>query len=161
MKSIKTPNQPAYHQSTLWPLEVWVRGLYNSWWFCAHKLSMFIYLSMGISSHVSWILRRFNKHLKFSNLKPVYSDPLSLCQILSPREKCLQKRNQKTIFFFFLFFFSSDIHPQRRSFEHRICAQTQDLQIFKMFNMSQMNPKEAFHNTEYSVQLPYIAGHSL
>jgi len=29
--------------------------------------------------------------------------------------------------------------------------------------MSQMNPKEAFHNTAYSVQqqLPYIAGHSL
>jgi len=27
--------------------------------------------------------------------------------------------------------------------------------------MSQMNPKEVFHNTAYSVQLPYIAGHSL
>ena len=26
--------------------------------------------------------------------------------------------------------------------------------------MSQMNPKEVFHNTGYSVQLPYIAGHS-
>ena len=24
-----------------------------------------------------------------------------------------------------------------------------------------MNPKEVFHNTAYSVQLPYIAGHSL
>ena len=47
------------------------------------------------------------------------------------------------------------------SFERRICAQTQDLQIFKKFNMSQMNPKEVFHNTAYSVQLPYIAGHSL
>jgi len=23
-----------------------------------------------------------------------------------------------------------------------------------------MNPKEVFHNTAYSVQLPYIAGHS-
>ena len=44
------------------------------------------------------------------------------------------------------------------SFERRICAQTQDLQIFKKFNMSQMNPKEAFNNTAYSVQLPYIAG---
>ena len=42
------------------------------------------------------------------------------------------------------------------SFEHRICAQTQDLQIFKKFNLSQMNPKEVFHNTAYSVQLPYI-----
>ena len=28
------------------------------------------------------------------------------------------------------------------------------------FNMSQMNPKEVFHNTAHSVQLPYIAGHS-
>ena len=46
-------------------------------------------------------------------------------------------------------------------FERRICAQTQNLQIFKKFNMSQMNPKEIFHNTAYSVQLPYIAGHSL
>ena len=46
MKSIKTPNHPDYHWSTLWPLEVWVRGLYNSWWFCVHKLSTFIYLSM-------------------------------------------------------------------------------------------------------------------
>ena len=29
--------------------------------------------------------------------------------------------------------------------------------------MSQMNPKEekAFHNTAYSVQIPYKAGHSL
>ena len=27
--------------------------------------------------------------------------------------------------------------------------------------MSQMNPKEEFHNTAYSVQLPYIAGHSI
>ena len=26
--------------------------------------------------------------------------------------------------------------------------------------MSQMNPKEALHNTAYSVQLPYIAGRS-
>ena len=25
MKSIKTPNHPAYHWSTLWPLEVWTR----------------------------------------------------------------------------------------------------------------------------------------
>ena len=30
-----------------------------------------------------------------------------------------------------------------------------------MCNMSQMNPKAVFHNTVYSVQLPYIAGHSL
>ena len=27
--------------------------------------------------------------------------------------------------------------------------------------MSQLNPKEVFHNTAYSVQLPYIAGHSI
>ena len=49
MKSIKTPNHPAYHWITLWPLEVWVPGLYNSWWFCVHKLSMFIYLSMNLT----------------------------------------------------------------------------------------------------------------
>ena len=53
------------------------------------------------------------------------------------------------------------IYPQSRSFERRICTQTQDLQIFKKINMSQMNPKEVFHNTGYSVQLPYIAVHSL
>ena len=45
--------------------------------------------------------------------------------------------------------------------EHRHCAQTQDLQIFKKRNMSQMNPKEVVHNTAYLAQLPYIAGHSL
>ena len=39
--------------------------------------------------------------------------------------------------------------------------QTQDLQIFRNFDMSQMNRKEVFHNTVYSVHLPYIAGHSL
>ena len=46
MKSIKTPNHPAYHWSTLWPLEVWVRGLYNSWWYFAFisYLCLFIYL---------------------------------------------------------------------------------------------------------------------
>ena len=33
------------------------------------------------------------------------------------------------------------------SFERRICVQTQDLQIFKKFYKSQMNPKEAFQNT--------------
>ena len=48
-----------------------------------------------------------------------------------------------------------------RSFERRICAQTQDVQIFKKCYMSQMNSKDVFHNTAYSVQLPFIAGHSL
>ena len=42
--------------------------------------------------------------------------------------------------------------PQIRSFERRICSQTQDLQIFKKFHMSQMNPKEVFHNIAYSAQ---------
>ena len=45
--------------------------------------------------------------------------------------------------------------------EHRHCAQTQDLQIFKKFDTSQMNPKEVVHNTAYSVQLLSIAGLSL
>ena len=48
-----------------------------------------------------------------------------------------------------------------RYVERRICAQTQDLYIFEKFNMSQMNEKEVFPNIAYSVQLPYIAGHSL
>ena len=52
-------------------------------------------------------------------------------------------------------------YPPPKSFERRISAQTRDLHILKKFNMSQMNPKEVFHNTAYSVQLPYIAGHSL
>jgi len=57
---------------------------------------------------------------------------------------------------------TNDLYVQIRSFERRICTQTQDLQIFKKFNMSQTkNPKEVFHNTAYSVQLSYIAGHSL
>ena len=33
---------------------------------------------------------------------------------------------------------------QNRSFERRICGQIQYLQIFKKFNMSQMNPKKSF-----------------
>ena len=33
--------------------------------------------------------------------------------------------------------------------------------IIITFYMSQMNPKEFRHNTTYSVQLPYIAGHAL
>ena len=53
--------------------------------------------------------------------------------------------------------FPSNIYSILYGFERRICAQTQDLQIFKKFYMCQMNPKEVFHNTAYSVQLPYIA----
>ena len=34
-------------------------------------------------------------------------------------------------------------------------------ETYKMFYMSQMNPKQIFHNTKFSLQLPYIAGHSL
>ena len=49
-------------------------------------------------------------------------------------------------------------NPQSMSFERRIYAQTQDLQIFKKFYMSQMNLKQFVHNTAYSVQLHYIAG---
>ena len=63
--------------------------------------------------------------------------------------------------FYFLNMFLYMTSVQSRSFELRIYAQTQDLQIFKKFNMSRMNPKEVFNNTAYSVQLPYIAGHSL
>ena len=46
MKSIKTPNHPTYHWSALWPLEVRVRGLYNSLHYFAYisYLCLFIYL---------------------------------------------------------------------------------------------------------------------
>ena len=56
---------------------------------------------------------------------------------------------------------SEKVSTQKYDFERRLCAQTQDLQIFKKFYRSQMNPKEFVHNTAYSVQLPYIAGQSL
>ena len=41
-------------------LEVWVRGLYNSWWFCVHQLFMFIYLSMllYIGKRIAEVLQR-------------------------------------------------------------------------------------------------------
>ena len=35
------------------------------------------------------------------------------------------------------------------------------LKLFKKFYMSQLKPQEAFDNTVYSVQLPYIVSHSL
>jgi len=54
-----------------------------------------------------------------------------------------------------------NISTKKYDFERRLCAQIQDLQIFKKFYMSQMKPKEFVHNAAYSVQLPYIAGHSL
>ena len=38
--------------------------------------------------------------------------------------------------------FPSNIYSILYGFERRICAQTQDLQIFKKFYMCQMNPKE-------------------
>ena len=52
------------------------------------------------------------------------------------------------------------------SFERRICAQAQDLQIFKKFNMSQMNPKEVFHSilsstTLHCRSLPLMKDHLL
>ena len=60
----------------------------------------------------------------------------------------------------FLIFYNN-VSNQKYDFERRLCAQTQDLQILKKFYMPQMNPKEFVHKTAYSVQLPYIAGHSL
>ena len=53
------------------------------------------------------------------------------------------------------------VSTKKYDFERRLCAQTRDLQIFKKFYMSQMNPKGFVHNTAYSVQLPYKAGLSL
>ena len=56
---------------------------------------------------------------------------------------------------------SENVSTQKYDFERRLCAQPQDLQVFKKFYMSQMNPKEFVHNTAYSVYIPYIAGLSL
>ena len=33
--------------------------------------------------------------------------------------------------------------------------------VYKSLQISKTNSKEVFHNTAYSVQLPYRAGHSL
>ena len=52
------------------------------------------------------------------------------CQVVSGLKKLIMKT-----------------YPPQSSFVRPICAQTQDLQIFKGFDMSQMNPKEVFHNT--------------
>ena len=46
-------------------------------------------------------------------------------------------------------------------FERRLCAETQLLFIIKTFYMSHMNPKKFLHNNTLSVQLPYIAGHTV
>ena len=46
-------------------------------------------------------------------------------------------------------------------FESRLCVQTQWLYIVETFYMSQMKLNEFVHNTAFSAQLPYIAGHSL
>ena len=48
---------------------------------------------------------------------------------------------------------SENVSTQKYDFERRLWAQTQDLQIFKKFYMSQWNPKEFVHNTAYSLQL--------
>ena len=68
LKSIKTPNHPAYHWSTLWPLEVWVRRLYNSWGFCAHKLFMFIYLHIKIQWNILIIENYYVNYQNLQNL---------------------------------------------------------------------------------------------
>jgi len=56
---------------------------------------------------------------------------------------------------------SENVFTQKYDFERRLCAQTQDLLIFKKLYMSQMNPKEVVHKIAYSVKLPYITGLSL
>ena len=56
---------------------------------------------------------------------------------------------------------SQNVSAQKDDFESRLCNQTHWLYIVETFFMSQMNPNEFVHNTAYSVQLAYIAGHSL
>ena len=38
-----------------------VHGLYNSGWFCAHKLSMFIYLSMAVTQYINLLTQFFGR----------------------------------------------------------------------------------------------------
>ena len=56
---------------------------------------------------------------------------------------------------------SHNVITQKDDFESRLCDQTQKIYVVEQVYMSQMNPKEFVQNTAYSVQLPYIAGHSL
>jgi len=53
---------------------------------------------------------------------------------------------------------SENKSTQKYEFERRLCAQTQDLQIFKKVYKSQMNSKEFAHKPAYSVLLLSIAG---
>ena len=50
---------------------------------------------------------------------------------------------------------------QMDDFERRLCSQTQELYNILPFYMSQIHLKIFPHNTTFSLQLPYIAGHSL
>ena len=62
---------------------------------------------------------------------------------------------------FFLVIFH-DYKVRQLSFERRICAQTQDLKIFKKFIMSQMNQKEVFlHHCILSSTTLHSPGNSL
>ena len=71
--------------------------------------------------------------------------------------------------FYFIFRFSylilkkksQNVSTQKDNFESRLCDQTQWLYIVETFYLSQINPKYFVDNTAYSVQLLYIAGHSL
>ena len=56
---------------------------------------------------------------------------------------------------------SQNVSNQKDDFKRQICSQTWWLCIVETFYMFQKNPKEFVHNAAYSVQLPYIAGHSL
>jgi len=52
---------------------------------------------------------------------------------------------------------SENVSTQKFNFERRLCAETQDLQIFKKFYMLQiMNPKEFFHTTAVHTQFNYL-----
>ena len=56
MTSIKNTKPPRLSlKYTLTPRSM--SSLYNSWWFCVHKLSMFIYSSMGISWIIIYLLQ--------------------------------------------------------------------------------------------------------
>jgi len=51
---------------------------------------------------------------------------------------------------------SENVSTQKYNFKSRLYAQTQNLQIFKKFYVSQINPKEFVHNTVLSLTTLYI-----
>ena len=48
---------------------------------------------------------------------------------------------------------SKNVFTQKYDFERRLCAQTQDLQIFQKFDMTQINPLELIRGEITKIKL--------